>query len=491
MANLGQQALRDLVDSLVPGGVGTISEPVPRAAYRKIALDMVDSIMHDTDTGITANAGGGQGSATALTADFNNVTIVATAGDSVKLLTASGGLVQQVKNSGATMLEVFPNSSDKINAQSANLSVEIEPGGTLTFYAIDDVTWETVEDVTGVLAAAGTTKADAAIPTQRNNVITGVDGATGVGLRAAAVGESQTYTNTNSVFALKVYTVISGNDVINGLATDEAFLLGPGQTAKFRATSATQYYVEKAASDPSRATHARVFDDFGQAAIQLAGVGDALWKATAGNGTSAAVAVIVVSKEGTIVMTSGSDDGTEDGSVLSSISLSQGALISDGLTTYEVRVKLSDQTGVMLNIGLGDKLSTTDEHNIHGIVAGTVTDGGLTMTDGITFAFATEANAPTKWQFTYENNTAINQAGAEEASALGPTNGAYDTLRIEIDPTGDARWYINGELVNSQALAVATNAVLIPYICVDGEDGTAISCAMTIDYIEFNPPRPA
>lgn len=102
-------------------------------------------IVYDVNTGITAFAGGGQGSAIALTGEYNNVTTVASAYDSVKLLTAVLGQTQVVKNSGANILSVFPNTADSINALAVNLSVDIPVGGEMTFRAISDTVWETIE----------------------------------------------------------------------------------------------------------------------------------------------------------------------------------------------------------------------------------------------------------------------------------------------------------------------------------------------------------
>lgn len=100
-------------------------------------------IVLDANTTITAFATGGQASATALTGEFNNVTTCATAGDSVKLLTAVAGQTQTVKNSGATALDVFPFSGDAIDGLSADLAYRIPVGGQMTFTAIDATTWKT------------------------------------------------------------------------------------------------------------------------------------------------------------------------------------------------------------------------------------------------------------------------------------------------------------------------------------------------------------
>ena len=75
---------------------------------------------------ITAHAGGGQGSATALTAKWHRITTVATAADSVVLPTATAGLSVIVINAAAAnAVAVFPASGDVINALSANASISV------------------------------------------------------------------------------------------------------------------------------------------------------------------------------------------------------------------------------------------------------------------------------------------------------------------------------------------------------------------------------
>lgn len=108
----------------------------------------------DVNTAITAFAGGGQGSATALTGDYNEITVCATAGDSVKLKAAVNGVFQIVKNTGAASLAVFPNTGDSLNDLAVNLSVNIPVGGELTFTATTGTIWETLETV--VLSAPTT-----------------------------------------------------------------------------------------------------------------------------------------------------------------------------------------------------------------------------------------------------------------------------------------------------------------------------------------------
>lgn len=110
-------------------------------------LTVEGNIIDSVETGISAFAGGGQASATALTKDYNIVTTVATAADSVKLLTAAVGLVQTVKNLGANPLAVFPFSGDAINGAAADASVTIPVNATMTFVANSTSNWETKEEV--------------------------------------------------------------------------------------------------------------------------------------------------------------------------------------------------------------------------------------------------------------------------------------------------------------------------------------------------------
>lgn len=86
---------------------------------------------------LTAHAGGGQGSATALGFGENIVTVCATAADSVILPAGAtvGGVQVFVKNLGAANLAVFPPVGGVINALAANDSVTVAAGASAFFFA--------------------------------------------------------------------------------------------------------------------------------------------------------------------------------------------------------------------------------------------------------------------------------------------------------------------------------------------------------------------
>lgn len=91
---------------------------------------------------LTAHSGGGQGSATQLAQGFNEVTVVAAGGDSVKLPLAAEGLTVFVKNDGANAMDVFPGSADTIDDGTVNVAVSIKPGVSASFRAVSAVNWE-------------------------------------------------------------------------------------------------------------------------------------------------------------------------------------------------------------------------------------------------------------------------------------------------------------------------------------------------------------
>ncbi len=235
----------------------------------------------------------------------------------------------------------------------------------------------------------------------------------------------------------------------------------------------------------ARTTHFEVFDDFLSATINT-GLGVDNWITFGGtDGDADAAATVAGTPEGAVSMGSGDAGATEDGAVMSLILLAKGSLVSLGMTVFECRVSFDQITGVTACFGLSDKLATDAEHLLHTIIAGTVADGGLTVADTVEFVYSEEATAGTLWHAASENNGTIGNSGAEQTLVVGPTIDEYQILRIEVDATGDARFYINGILRHTRLLAVKTAALLIPYIAIDGEAATPVVTDLTIDYVFF------
>ena len=348
-------------------------------------------------------------------------------------------------------------------------------------------------NATNVVAAAGTAASDATVITAFNNIVTGATGAAGVALPAAATNAGPyTIINDNTNYALLVYPVSGGNDNINDLSEDTAYYLSPRQTAVFSATSATKWYADRTKNQPTRETHFEIFDDFTNAAISLTGVVPDTWITFAGSdGDATAAATTAGVPEGIITIGSGDGDGSNDASVLSLILLSKGSLVSLGTTVMEARVSTSHVTGCTINVGLSDKLAESSENLLHLANSGTVADGGLTVANVALFLFDFDATANTVWQVSSENAGTIGASAAETSTGVTTTADKYYTLRIEVDEDGDARFYVNGVLTNTVTTAVATTALLIPFIGMDSAVDAQTNTDLSIDYIYFAGARPA
>jgi hypothetical protein len=98
-------------------------------------------IIYKGATGITAFATGGQASATALTAEVNFVTTVATAADSVKIATPALGARQVVFNDGANSVDVFPPTGVQIDALGANNPYALAAGSSREFWGKTATQW--------------------------------------------------------------------------------------------------------------------------------------------------------------------------------------------------------------------------------------------------------------------------------------------------------------------------------------------------------------
>lgn len=95
--------------------------------------------------GLTAHAGGGQGSALALTARVNQVTTVATAADSVVLPAAvAGEEIIVINAAAANAMNVFPATGDAINALAANTALSVVANKAIMFVCAVTGTWNSI-----------------------------------------------------------------------------------------------------------------------------------------------------------------------------------------------------------------------------------------------------------------------------------------------------------------------------------------------------------
>lgn len=129
-------------------GVPSISSTLPDGITLSAVLNTVSATV--------SAAGSTQGTATSLTSDFNVVTTVS-ANTGVKLPNPSAGRTVIVVNKGANALRVYPDTSDIIDALSANVHISVPVNGWISFNSISATQWYSTSNATvNVSLASGT-----------------------------------------------------------------------------------------------------------------------------------------------------------------------------------------------------------------------------------------------------------------------------------------------------------------------------------------------
>lgn len=94
-----------------------------------------------SETGITAHAGGGQGSAYALTKKCSYVTVVASANDSLVMPAAKVGMEMFVGNAGANTLYLYPAVGEQILGRAVNANTTVATTKGIMMVCIVDGIW--------------------------------------------------------------------------------------------------------------------------------------------------------------------------------------------------------------------------------------------------------------------------------------------------------------------------------------------------------------
>lgn len=241
------------------------------------------------------------------------------------------------------------------------------------------------------------------------------------------------------------------------------------------------------------ATNWRAFDDFHAGVLPITtGHATSSYLVFIGAGNAAVLGVIEGQPEGVVTLSSG-DSGTDDTdlSVISSGLITNGALVSSGLTVVEGRFHISQTTDGRINFGLADRIQAATEEEPFQANTNVVTEGAVaSMTNAIVFIHDTD-DISAAWGAASMNGNAIGNAADEYSFITAPVATTYQTFRIEVESTGHAFWYLNGSLVGAEPLALATTAVLIPHLTAgSADDATGTVTKVNMDYLDFWAPRP-
>lgn len=156
----------------------------------------------------------------------------------------------------------------------------------------------------------------------------------------------------------------------------------------------------------------------------------------------------------------------------------------NGTLTLETRLERQVLTAGVVFAGFGalnaDDVaepitSVTVTHTyVDTVVAGWLLDSQLT--------------ASTTWHMPYKGGTATAPtASTSTTSGVVAVAAESDVLRIEISPSGTARWWINGDLKQTVEGAVSTTTLLAGYVGCWGTTTTAADA--DVDYLEITANR--
>ena len=207
-----------------------------------------------------------------------------------------------------------------------------------------------------------------------------------------------------------------------------------------------------------------------------------------GGGTLAVVTPTIQEGAVTIVTGTGGDDADEVCFSLIDVT-DDGALVSDGWTVFEVRLK-SNVTTAQFGALLHDEECVNTQLTPFDVDSNVVTFDTSNQANSVGFVHSEEADDVDGWTAVCANADAeCNNADEYEIGTV--VANTYVTLRIEVDNTGDGYWYIDGALVYAENQTVATSARLIPFVWADTTAADGGDPTINIDWIEFVMSRPA
>lgn len=203
---------------------------------------------------IVAHAGGGQSSATQISAQTARVTTVATAGDSIKLPASAPGLELNIINAGANPMQVYGSGTDTIDGVAAATGVSQMVNSMCIYSCPSSGTWvtnglgtgyssgwPTVSYVNGLTAHSGGGQASATPITACITRFTTVGTAANSALLPASAGGMQiTVNNAAASNSMNIYG--TGSDSINSAGSGVAYALAAGKTVQFSCAVAGQWH---------------------------------------------------------------------------------------------------------------------------------------------------------------------------------------------------------------------------------------------------------
>ena len=190
--------------------------------------------------------------------------------------------------------------------------------------------------------------------------------------------------------------------------------------------------------------------------------------------------VVGLSKAGGFVRISGNNEDGKGVAIGTEVCLSPAL---NGTLVLETRIEMQALTTRVVWAGFCS-VNADD-------VAEPLTATGTTLTltaDRICgFVLDSQLTAGTKWHMPYKGGSA--SAPTDSTTVVSDVTAVAaecDTLRVEIDPNGTARWYINGDLKQTVVGAASTTGLLAGYVGCWGTTTTAADADVDYLAVRFN-----
>jgi len=98
------------------------------------------------------------------------------------------------------------------------------------------------------------------------------------------------------------------------------------------------------------------------------------------------------------------------------------------------------------------------------------------------FFLSSEFTEDEMWHMVHNGGTTTGETDTTEIEGVDAVYGEWQILRLEVDPNGDARWYIDGDLKQTVTGAVSTTTDFA-VCCGIYNNGTAEATVMDVDYL--------
>ncbi len=226
---------------------------------------------------------------------------------------------------------------------------------------------------------------------------------------------------------------------------------------------------------PSRAAF---FDDFIGAAVL-----PAVWTSLEGTDSATSAAVIAGVVNGVLRLTTG-DAGTGIAADGEQIVQTLQWLASNGNLCCEYRVKMSAITTCWAFLGFTDRIDALEAAIESAASGDTLTTNA---TDAVGFMFDTRMTTDNWWLVGVANDV---DATAQN-TGIAPTAAQYQVLRVEVDLSGNASFFINGNPVGTRMSTAVTPSVLLTPTFGVSKTSVAASMTMDVDYAHVSALRGA